>query len=318
MRRLVEGGVIIWLVATATFFLLHLAPGDPITATLNRPGTPPEVRAHWREVYGLDRPLPEQYWRYLTSVARGELGFSIPHQRPVRMVLAEAVPNTLILMGAAIVATFAIGIVIGVIQARHRGDAIDVGLTVGSIFFYSLPDFWLALMMLLIFAYWLRLFPVTGMYDPVMAPYYGFWGKIADRLWHLVLPVTTLTLLTTGGVAHLQRGAILDAAHDDFVRTARAKGVSERGVVYRHILRNALRPIITLFGLSLPALLAGSVFVEKIFSWPGMGMVTVDAIGTRDYPLLTAAVIVASALVVIGNLIADALGALADPRLRTP
>jgi peptide/nickel transport system permease protein len=267
-------------------------------------------------VYGLDRPVGEQYCRYLANVLHGDFGFSFPHRRAVSAVLADAIPNTLLLMGVAIVLSFLLGITVGIVQARRRGRPLDWGLGLGSLFFYSMPDFWLALMMLLVFAYWLRLFPVTGMFDPIMYPYLGFWGRTTDRLWHLVLPATTLALLSAAQVAYHQRGAVLEVARQDFVRTAHAKGLSERRVVLHHILRNALLPVITLFGLALPALLGGSVFVEKIFSWPGMGMITVDAIGTRDYPLLTAAVIVASIMVVAGSLIADLLYAMADPRIR--
>jgi peptide/nickel transport system permease protein len=314
-RRLAQGVVIVWLVATATFALLHLAPGDPVAASLDNPLTPPEVRSHWRHAYGLDRPLGEQYVRYLAGVAHGDLGFSVPHRESVAAVLADAVPNTLLLMGAALFAAFAVGMAIGIAQARRRG-ALDRGLGVATLLVYSVPEFWLALMMMLVFAYRLRLFPVTGMFDPVMHPYLGFWGRLRDVAWHLVLPATTLALLGAAVVARFQRAAMLDVAQQDFIRTARAKGVPERGIVLRHQWRNALLPVITLLGLALPALLGGAVFVEKIFAWPGMGLLTVDAIGTRDYPLVTGSVIVGSALVVAGSLLADLLYAAADPRIR--
>jgi peptide/nickel transport system permease protein len=316
LRRLAQGVVIVWLVATLTFLLLHAAPGNPVSATLTDPLTPPAVRAYWTHRLGLDLPIHEQYWHYLTSVATGGFGFSFPHHQPVSTVLAEALPNTLLLMAVAIAIAFAAGIVIGVVQARKKGEPLDWGLSIGSLFFYSMPDFWLALMMLLVFAYWLRLFPASGMFDPVMYGLMGPWARVVDRLWHLVLPAATLALLVTAGVARFQRSALLDVARQDFTRTARAKGLGEGAVVWRHALRNALLPVITLFGLALPALLGGSVFVESVFSWPGMGTLTVNAISTRDYPLLTAVVIIASVLVVVGNLIADLLYAWADPRVR--
>lgn len=314
-RRIVQAGVIVFLVATLSFFLLHLAPGDPFT-TLDSPNITEAVRAQWRTAYGLDRPLPEQYLRYLRNVARGDLGYSYSLHRPVSEALASALPNTLLLMGVALVLAFAAGIALGLIQARHRGRPLDWGLGIGSLFFYSMPDFWLALMLLFLFAFVWRVFPVTGMFDPIMYPYYGFWQRIGDRLWHLVLPASTLALLSAAAIARFQRAALLDVAGEDFVLTARAKGVSERRVLLHHILRNALLPVITLFGLALPVLLGGSVFVEKIFSWPGMGLLTVEAIGTRDYPLLTAAVVIASVLVIAGSFIADALYAIVDPRVR--
>lgn len=316
LRRLAQGVVIVWLVATLTFLLLHAAPGDPVSATLSDPLTPPAVREYWTHRLGLDLPLHQQYLRYIASVASGGFGFSFPHHRPVSAVLAEALPNTLLLMAVAITMAFAAGIVIGVIQARKKGKPLDWGLGIGSLFFYSMPDFWLALMMLLVFAYWLRLFPASGMFDPVMYGLMGPWARVADRLWHLVLPASTLALLVTAGVARFQRSALLEVVREDFTRTARAKGLGERAVVWKHALRNALLPVITLLGLALPALLGGSVFVESIFSWPGMGTLTVNAISTRDYQLLTAVVMVTSALVVFGNLVADLLYAWADPRVR--
>lgn len=316
LRRLAQGVVIVWLVATLTFLLLHAAPGNPVSATLTNPLTPAAVREYWVQRLGLDLPLHEQYWRYLVSVASGGFGFSFPHHRAVSAVLADALPNTLLLMSVAIVLAFSAGIVLGVVQARRKGEPIDWGLSIGSLFFYSMPDFWLALMMLLVFSYWLRLFPASGMLDPVMYGLMGPWARVVDRLWHLVLPATTLALLVTAAVARFQRAALLEVARQDFARTARAKGLDDGAVVWRHSLRNALLPVITLFGLALPALLGGSVFVESVFSWPGMGTLTVNAISTRDYQLLTAIVIVTSALVVLGNLISDLLYAWADPRVR--
>jgi peptide/nickel transport system permease protein len=316
LRRLAQGALIVWLVATAAFLLLHLAPGDPVRASLDSPLVPESVRAFWVARLGLDRPVPEQYVHYLAAAARGDLGYSFPHRRPVGAVLAEAIPNTLLLMSVALVLSFAIGMALGAVQARRHGRAADRAIAVGSIFFYSMPDFWLALMMLLLFSYALRLFPVSGMHDAVMYPYLGPVARLADLARHLVLPAATLTLLSAAAVARFQRAAMLDVARADFVRTARAKGVGERAIAWHHVLRNALLPVITLLGLALPALLGGSVFVEKIFSWPGMGTLTVNAIATRDYPLLTAALIVASVMMVVGSLLADLLYALADPRVR--
>jgi peptide/nickel transport system permease protein len=316
LRRIAQGIVIVWLVATLTFIMLHAAPGDPVRATLTDPITAPAVREYWVHRLGLDLPVHLQYWHYILSVAHGGFGFSFPHHRPVSAVLADALPNTLLLMGVAIVLAFVGGIGMGIVQARHQGTPLDWGLGMGSLFFYSMPDFWLALMMLLVFAYWLGLFPATGMFDPIMYSYMGPWARAVDRLWHLVLPAGTLALLATAAVARFQRAALLDVSRQDFVRTARAKGLSERSVMWRHVLRNSLLPVVTLFGLSLPALLGGSVFVESVFSWPGIGTLTVNAIATRDYQLLTAIVIITSTMVVIGSLVADLLYMWTDHRVR--
>jgi peptide/nickel transport system permease protein len=186
-----------------------------------------------------------------------------------------------------------------------------------SLFFVSMPDFWLAILALLTFSYWLPIFPVGGAVDPVMHEYWPLGTRIVDRLWHLVLPALTLILLASAVVARYQRAALLDVLPADYIRTARLKGLTEPEILRRHALRNALLPIITLVGLSFPALLTGAFFVEKIFAWPGMGYAVVLAIGTRDYPLVVGGVIIGSIMVTLGSLLSDVLYALADPRLRS-
>jgi peptide/nickel transport system permease protein len=220
-------------------------------------------------------------------------------------------------MGTALVGSFALGILIALIQVARRGSIVDHTISGISLFFFSMPDFWLAILALLAFTYWLPLFPVGGNVDPVMHEYMGFGRRFADRLWHLALPALTLTLLASAAVARYQRAALLDVLPADFIRTARLKGLTEREILYRHALRNALLPIISLIGLSFPALLTGAFFVEKIFAWPGMGFAVVNAIGTRDYPLVVGGVIVGSIMVTIGSLLSDLLYAWADPRLRS-
>lgn len=316
LRRLLGALGVVFVATTLTFALLHLAPGDPVSASLDHPAVTPAVRERMRRAYGLDRPVAEQYARYLARVARGDLGYSFSLRRPVRDALAGALPNTLLLMGAALAASFGLGVALGVYQALRRGAVGDRLLGGLSLLFYSLPDFWLALIAVLVFAYWLGVAPAGGSVDPVMHEYLSRWGRVADRLRHLALPTATLTLLTAAGIARVQRAALLDVAAEDFVRTARAKGVSARAVVRRHLLRNAILPTITLLGLALPALVGGAAVVEKVFSWPGLGLLAVNAIGTRDYPLVTGAVIAGSATVALGSILADVLYALADPRVR--
>jgi peptide/nickel transport system permease protein len=304
------------MVTTLTFVLVHLAPGDPISAALDRPGVTETVRQQWRESFGLDKPLVEQYLRWVANAARGELGFSFSHRRPVRDVLADTLPRTMLLAGLALVLSFLVGIMVGVLQAERPGGARDRWLGRVLLLLYSVPDFWLALIALLAFSYWLPLFPAGGIVDPVMHDYLSAGGRIADRLKHLVLPVVTLTLLASASIARYQRSALLDVLPSDWMRTALAKGLSWRAAVRRHAVRNALLPTITLAGLWLPALAAGAVFIEKVFSWPGMGLATVNAIGARDYPLVTAGVMAISVLVVLGALLADIAVALVDPRVR--
>jgi peptide/nickel transport system permease protein len=315
-RRLAQAAVIVAIVATITFTLIHIAPGDPFSAVMDNPNVSERVRETLRIQYGLDRPLPEQFVKYVSSLARGELGWSFSHERPVTEVLALALPNTLLLMGVALVGSFALGILVALIQVARRGSLTDHALSGVSLFFFSMPDFWLALLALLAFTYWLPIFPVGGAVDPVMHEYLGWGGRVVDRLKHLALPALTLTLLAAASVARYQRAALLDVLPADYIRTARLKGLTERQILRRHALRNALLPIISLIGLSFPALLTGAFFVEKIFAWPGMGLAVVGAIGTRDYPLVVGGVIIGSIMVTLGSLLADLLYAWADPRLR--
>jgi peptide/nickel transport system permease protein len=218
-------------------------------------------------------------------------------------------------MSLALVTSFALGILIGVIQAWRAGSRLDRALGGIAVFFYSLPDFWLALVVLYVFGYKLDLFPTS------MVPtfYFGsvpLWERLADAAARFVMPVGTLALLTTALIARYQRSAILDVSGEDFVRTARAKGVSERGVLFKHIMRNALLPTVTLLGLAFPMLLAGSVFIERIFSYQGIGYLTVEAVKNGDPELVASLVLLMAILVAIGNLIADLLYAVVDPRMR--
>ena len=321
MRRLLaaraaQAVVVVAIVATIVFALTHLAPGDPFATAVGTGELRPEQREALRARYGFDRPIAEQYVVYLRNVARGDLGWSFSRSRPVAAALATAVPNTLLLMGTALLLSLALGIAAGLLQAARRDSAIDRGSSAILLVFYSMPDFWLALMMMLAFAYALPIFPVSGMIDPVMHEYLGTWGRIADRLRHLVLPATTLTLLITAAIARHQRAALLDAARADYTRTARAKGLSGRAVLLRHTLRNSIGTTITLVGLMFPALLGGAVLVETVFAWPGMGQLATSAITTRDYSLVTAAAIIGAVMTVIGSALADVLTAIADPRLR--
>ncbi len=315
-RRALQGVVIVWLVATFTFLLVALAPGDAVDAAYGDARVPQSVRDHLRHEYCLERPLAARYVCWIGSVARGDLGWSIPHSQPVAQVVLEAVPNTLVLMVFAIGLTFALGVGAGVLQAKRPGGAVDRGVGGVALFLYALPDFWFALMALFLFAYKLQLLPVTGMTDAVMYPSYDFWGKLADRTRHLILPAGTLALVAAAGISRYQRAAMLDVMHEDFVRTARAKGLDEGRILRRHVFRNALLPVITLFGLWLPALLGGAVIIERIYSWPGIGSLAAAAVGERDYPLLLAITIASSVLVVLGSLVADLLYAAADPRVR--
>jgi peptide/nickel transport system permease protein len=317
VRRIAASVAIVFAVVTLTFFLVAVAPGEPLLGPDERL-VDPQVRAELRRQFGLDQAAPVRYVRYLRQVARGNLGESFSLHRPVADALAEAIPNTLLLTGAALLVDFMIGLALGVYQALRVHRLPDVVLGNVTLFLYSVPTFWLALILLLVFGAWLRWFPVGGMSDPILCPSVSSLYCALDRLWHLALPALTLGLVGAAGTARFQRAAMLEVAGQDYIRTARAKGASERRVLLRHQLRNALLSFITLFGLAFPFLLTGAVLIETIFAWPGMGRLATDAILRRDVPLVNAAVLLASVLVVVGNLLADVLLAAADPRLRVP
>ena len=316
IARLAQSVGVVAFITTLAFVVIHLAPGDPIATSLARPTVTEAVREQVRKSYGLDRPIGEQYVRWVANVARGDLGYSFSHHRPVRDVFADAIPRTLLLSGLGLALSFAVGLSIGVLQAERPGGRRDRWFGRVLLMLYSVPDFWLALLLLLAFAYRFPIFPAGGMVDPVMHDYMSSGQQLADRAKHLVLPTLTLALLTAAGIARFQRGALLTVLPSDFMRTALAKGLSWRAAVRRHAFRNALLPTITLVGLYLPAYATGAIFIEKVFSWPGMGAVTVNAIAARDYPLVTAGVMVMSMLVVSCAFLADVAVATADPRIR--
>lgn len=312
--RLLHAVVVLFVVTTIAFFLLHLAPGDPFA--LDGPRMTPDLRDRLRAQFGYDRPLLEQYGRYLMNVARGELGWSHSLQAPVSRVLAQAIPATLLLMSVSMVLGFACGAWLGTVEIRRLGRRSADAVNALSLVLYSVPSFWLALMLLLAFAYWLPWLPAGGMTDVILHDYMAPGPAAWDRARHLVLPVLSLTLVIAATVARYQRASLLEVLPADWVRTARAKGVAERDVVRRHALRNALLPMITIVGMSFPSLLGGAVFVERVFAWPGMGLLVTNAVASRDYAVVLAAVIAGGVMVVVGNLLADIGYGLADPRVR--
>jgi len=315
--RLLQGVLVVLGVATIVFLLLHAAPGDPLTVLNDAPQIAPEALARVRQTYGLDRPLPEQYVRYVGQLARGNLGISLTQHRPVADALAAAIPNTVLLALAALLLDFGLGIAIGVVQGRHGGTRRDHVLSLVTVTLYSTPVFVLGLLLLGVFGEALHWFPLGGAIDPIRHAGLGLAGRVADRARHLVLPALSLGLVAAAYTARHQRSAMLEVLQQDFIRAARARGLGERVVLLRHALRNALTPTLTLAGLALPVLLSGSVLVETVFGWPGMGRLAAEAIGRRDYPMVTAAAILAAVLVVLGNLLADLATRIADPRLRS-
>lgn len=321
LRRLADAIVLLWLVLTLTFLLLRAAPGDP-SAFLIPPSASAADVAHLRAELGLDAPIAVQYARWAGGVLKGDLGESFAYHRPVSAVLREALPVSIGLGAASLLLTFVIGIAIGTYQAIHRGGAPDTMLTVATTTVYAAPSYWLALALVAVFTYgatrWgfppaLRL-PAFGVHDPA-GDVKGF-AAIADVVRHSILPVMTLAAIGAAGIARYSRSAVADLLGMQFVRTARAKGIGPRALYVRHVIRNALPPLVILFALALPGVLAGSVFVETVFAWPGMGHLIVLSILARDYPVVMGATVIYAAMVIAANLAADLALPLLDPRRR--
>ncbi len=305
----------VFVAATLAFLLLQLAPGDPVSAIADASNVPPELRAQWRAQQGFDQPVATQYVRWIGNIARGQLGHSTSQQRAVSAVIADRLPNTLLLMGLALGASLLFGAALGAWQATRAGSLTDRAVSFVSLVLYSVPEFWFALMLLFVFSYWIPVLPATGMTDAAMYGSMSTGERLWDRARHLVLPWTALTVMGTAIFARYQRVAMRDSLAEQFVRTARAKGLTTF-LVNWHAWRTAMLPMITLAGLFFPALLTGAVFVERVFGWPGMGSALLTAINSRDYALVSASVIVGSAMTALGSLLADLLRALADPRVR--
>ena len=315
LKRLLIAVPLVFGVLTLTFFIIRLAPGDP-AAFFIQPGISPNVAEQIRQQYGLNDPLPVQYIKWLGNVLHGDFGRSFSRaQEPVIDVIAQALPVTMTIAVLTLFANFFFGIIIGVISAVRQNSVLDRVLTVTALFFYSMPEFWFALMMIILFALKIPLFPVSGL-NEVGAESYGTFGYILDRIWHLVLPVTVLSINGAAGIARYVRGSMLEVIRQDYIRTARAKGLPENVVIMKHALRNALLPVVTLLGSSLPFIFSGALFIEVIFAFPGMGRVTVEAIFARDYPLIIANTFVSGTLIVLGNLLSDILYAVVDPRIK--
>ncbi len=318
-RRLLNAIPLIFGLLTVTFFIIHLAPGDP-TAMFIDPSVDARAAEQLKANFGLNDPLPVQYGKWMgvlppfRGVLEGDFGISFSKQRPVFDIISETVVNTLILTVTALVLDLIIGVSVGIFSALRRGRKVDQLVTLSTLFVYSMPHFWLALMLILIFSLGLGWLPASQMHS-VNADQLPPLEYFVDVIRHLLMPVFVLGIASAASTARYMRGSMLEVIGQDYIRTARAKGLSERSVIWKHALRNALLPLITIIGLSFPYVLSGAVITEVIFAWPGMGRVTMDAIFARDYPLIIANTFVAGTMVIFGNLLADILYAVADPRV---
>jgi peptide/nickel transport system permease protein len=297
--RSLQSLLLILLATLVVFMLLHITPGDPATIILGEQATPEQI-ADLRRSMGLDRPLPEQYMRFLTNAVRGDFGMSIRAQRPALEYVLERLPATLQLSAGAFAFALLIGLPIGILSAVKRLSIWDHSSMFIALLGQSMPVFWLGLMLIVVFAVQLRWLPASGMGQPQ----------------HLILPAITLGTFLIGLIIRLTRSSMLDVLSQDYIRTARAKGLPESAVLVRHALKNAFIPVVTVLGLQMGTLLGGAVITETVFAWPGMGMVTVTAIHQRDYPVVQSAVLVSAVLVVLINWCVDVLYHYLDPRIR--
>ncbi len=313
-QRLAKAVVVVFAIVVVNFLLIHAAPGDPASVIAGESGMADQKFVEQlRHQFGLDKPLPEQLWIYVSSVAQGDLGFSHRQQRPVSALILERLPATLLLTLTAFAFAIVTGVLMGVLAARRVGTLADTLVTVLALTFYATPLFWVGLMLVLVFSVWLDWLPGFGM-STVDAHYTGL-AAAWDTAHYLVLPALTLGLFYTAVYARLTRAAMLEVADQDFVKTARAKGASETRILWRHVLRNALLPIVTFAGLQAGQLVGGSILVETVFAWPGIGRLAFDALLARDYSLLLGVFFMTSVLVIAFNLATDLLYLVVDPRV---
>jgi peptide/nickel transport system permease protein len=314
LRRLITLVPLVWLVVTATFVVVHAAPGS-YADTLDHPRLTIEGREMLRLRYGLDQPLHRQYLMWLGAVVTGDLGTSFLFKEPVTRVIGRALPPTLLLTGTALLLDLSLGLGIAMAAARRPYGWVDRVTTVLSLGVYGLPSFWIAGIAILVFAFWLGWFPPSHMHT-VGADQLSGAARLADLLHHLVLPALCLGVVGAAATARYLRATLIETGASRFVLAARARGLSERRILWVHTLRPSLLPVATLIGLSIPFLVSGSVVVESIFSWPGMGRILWLAAQARDVPLVLGITLVGALAVVFGNLLADLLYAAVDPRVR--
>ncbi|CAO3426040.1 ABC transporter permease [Azospirillum endophyticum] len=313
--RLVKAAAILIAIVVMNFFLVHAAPGDPAMVMAGEAGAADEkFVAQLREQFGLDRPLYEQLGTYVGKVAQGDLGFSYRQQRPVWDILAERLPATLVLTLTAFLLALAAGVALGTLAAVAVGTWADSAITVVALLAYATPIYWIGLMLSLLFSIQLGWLPAFG-YETIGAGYTGL-AHVADVAVHLILPVITLALFYMASYARLTRASMLEVRGLDFVKTAKAKGLTQSRIVTRHVLRNAILPVITVAGIQAGQLVGGSILIETVFAWPGIGRLAFEAVLQRDYQVLLGIFLVTSIMVILFNILTDILYGLVDPRIQ--
>ena len=316
LTQLLQGVALVLAVVVLNFLLVHAAPGDPVETIAGASGGMSEdLKDELRRQYGLDEPLFKQLTVYLGKVLSGDLGHSYFFNLPVSELILERVPATLLLVLSAVLAAFGIGTTLGVLASRRPNGLLSQAITVISLVGFAAPVFWTGIMLIILLASVFPLFPIAGMRAVDAGPSGGL-ADLLDVLHHLVLPTLTLALVYVAQYSRLARASMLDVLGSDYIRTARAKGLAERVVLYKHALRNAVLPVVTMLGLQFGNLLAGAVLVETVFNWPGLGRLLVDSVDMRDYPVIQAEVLLFSLEFILINLVVDVLYAAINPAIR--
>jgi peptide/nickel transport system permease protein len=319
LRRLVLAIPLLIGITFVSFLVIHLAPGDPTAMLMSQdPNAPfnPELYKQMVKEFGLDKPLHVQYWNWLSRLVRLDFGRSFaPHSRPVLAMIGERLPITLLLNIVEMLIIVALAVPIGVLSATRQYSGFDKATTVFVFIGFATPDFWLALLLMILFGVQLGWLPISGLRS-MNAEYMSFWRQQVDFLSHLLLPIIVATFGGLAGFSRYMRQSMLEVVRQDYIQSARAKGLAESVVVGKHALRNAMLPIVTILGLSLPGLIGGSVIVESIFAIPGMGQLMVQAAFERDYPVLMGNLVIVSTITLLANLAADVAYGLVDPRIR--
>jgi peptide/nickel transport system permease protein len=316
LRRLLLSIPILFGITLITFAIVHLTPGGFTAVQMEmNPTVSPDSIARLRELYGLDRPWPEQYAHWVGRLAQLDFGRSFVDQRPVLDKIADRLPATLLLSGLSMLAIFLLAIPLGVFSAMHPNTRTDHSITIITFIGYSIPTFWLALLCMLFFGVVLNWLPISGLRS-VNHEFLGPMGKLWDYTSHLILPVFISAFGGVASISRYTRGNMLEVVRQDYIRTALAKGLPPQRVYYVHALRNAMLPILTILGLSLPGLIGGSFIFETIFAWPGMGRLAYESALSFDYPTIMGIAVIGAILTLLGNLLADLLYAWADPRIR--
>ena len=316
LSRLLQGLALVLAVVVLNFILVHAAPGDPVETIAGASGgMSEELQAELRKQYGLDKPLPVQLGIYLGRVVTGDLGYSYFFNLPVSNLIAERVPATLLLVLTSVLAAFLIGTTLGVLSARRPNGWLSQMINVMSLVGFAAPVFWMGMLLIILLASVFPIFPVSGM-RAIESSGKG-WGDVLDVLHHLILPALTLGLVYLAQYSRLSRAAMLDVLGADYIRTARAKGLSDRAVLYKHALRNAVLPVITVLGLQFGNVLAGAIVVETVFNWPGLGRLAFESVLRRDYPSILGVLLFSAVVVVVMNQLTDLCYRLIDPRIKS-